>query len=419
MVLVSRGLVVLAAFNAFLEFHVFLQAYGSERENAGLSFAKTFGGAGADLIAASFKLSAVLGEQATEKTRLYKFATRPLFDVKNWPMVGSRLRALQANTLVRTVGLASFVAGTVGVGLSFWEMRISLSNKDFDAATGHAIAMAGGLVFLASPLLATTLAIPGWGWAILGMAFIVGGGLYAGASKDDSFEQLLKRGPWGTHPEDMPTNRDDHAYYSQLLSLLSPIQVNVQKYADVDPDPALSHPNYAPNPQDYVITVTFPLISRMQLYRGPMCRGDLPARSFNLVVQELAYQSSNTNLVAPGSVAPVSTTQLVKSTPLTKVTARQSIPHESAVRFLVKREFDDSEYRSLFYQESVTTKVRVGIQAILDTELGPVIFPTPIYENYTVFDVSQHSSPPSKEMVIFDPYSQPDSPYWYFTEVSA
>lgn len=60
------------------------------------------------------------------------------------------------------------------------EMRISLSNKDFDAATGYAIAMAGGLVFLAYLLLVTMLAIPGWGGAILGMAFIVVGGSYAG-----------------------------------------------------------------------------------------------------------------------------------------------------------------------------------------------------------------------------------------------
>src|SRR5690554_2140617 len=415
---ISRGLVAMAAFNVFLEFQSFLKAYESERENAGLAFIKAFGGAGTDLIAASLKLSAVMGDGASQPTGVYRFATRPLFDMKNWALIGSRLKKLQATTLVRTLGLASFVAGAIGTGLSYWEMRISFSKKDFDAATGHAIAMAGGLVFLASPLMASLLAIPGWGWAVFGMAMVVGGGLYAATSTDDAFEQLLKRGPLGIEPDRFLTRHNDRAYYSQLLSLMSPVNVTAEKYADVEPDPALCSPKYLPDADDYVITVEFPLVSRLRLNRGFECRADLPPRSFDLVVQEIAYKSSSTSIVAPGSIAPVSSNLLVGATQLTNVVARQSLPHRSAVRFLVKREFRDSGYRRLLYTETVTTRVRVGLQATLDTELGPLVFPAPVNEDYEPFDVEKHRDPPSREQVSLDPNVQPKSPYWYFTEVT-
>ena len=110
---------------------------------------------------------------------------------------------------------------------------------------------------------------------------------------------------------------------------------------------------------------------------------------------------------------------MLKATQLTKVTARQSLPEQSAVRFLVRREITESDYQSLYYQESVTTRVRVGIQATLDTELGPLVFPTPVFEEFEPFDLARHSQPPIKEKRVLNPYSQPKSPYWYFTEVSA
>ncbi|MGO1501994.1 MAG: hypothetical protein ACTHWH_12010 [Marinobacter sp.] len=244
----------------------------------------------------------------------------------------------------------------------------------------------------------------------------VGGGLYAVSVTDDSFEQLLKRGPWGTSPNNLLTGQEDKVYYSQLLSLLSPIQVSAQKYADIEPDSALSHSEHQVEPDDYVITVTFPLVSRMKLFGEQ--QPDLPAKPFRLSVQELAYKSSTTNITAPSSGAPVTSTQLLKATPLAKVIARQSLPHQSAVRFLVKREFQDSEYQSQLYQETVTTRVRVGLQATLDTELGPLVFPAPVYKDYEPFDVAKHSNPPAKDRTLISPYDQPVSPYWFFTEVS-
>jgi len=418
---VSRGLVVLAAFNLFLEFQSFLKAYDSEQANATLSFAKAAGGAGSDLIAASLKLSEILGRSAAANGGTsgltYKIASRPLFDMKNWLLVGKRLRAVKAGTLVRVAGLATFVAGAIGAGLSFWEMRISLSNRDFDAATGHAIAMTGSLIVLASPLMHTLLAIPGWGWAIFGLAMAVGGGLYAGSVTDDTFEQLIKRGPWGTYPDDSLPGLDDKAYYSQLLALLSPIEVVAHRYADVEPDPGLVHQAYPPDPEDYVITIRLPLVSRLRLQQE--CTEGLPASPFRLVVQEIAYLSTTTTVPSQGLMDSHTTTRMVDATPLIKVTARQSLPQQSAVRFLVKREIHDSHYQRPYLQESVTTRVRVGLQATLDTELGPLVFPAPLFENYEPFDIARHGQPPSKEMNAWNTDIQPQSPYWYFAEVTA
>ncbi|NVD34297.1 toxin VasX [Marinobacter lutaoensis] len=416
---VARGLVVLAAFNVFLEAHALWSVRKSNQGNMPNAVLKLLAGAGSDLIAASLKLSEVLGRPTFANgstSKAYRIATRPLFDMKNWFFIGNRLKKLKAATLVRTVGLATFAAGAIGAGLSYWDMRISLSNKDFDAATGHAIAMTGSLLVLSSPLIGPLLAIPGWGWAVLGLALAVGGGLYAGAARDDTLEQLLKRGPWGTHPDnDMPWLTPS-AYYSQLLTLLSPIEVTAQRYADVEPDPSLAHPDHIPQADDYVITLKSPLISRIKLRGGD---GKGPTQQpFRLVVQELAYQSATTTLSEPGSVTPPTTTWLAKTTPLTQVTGRQSLPQESAVRFLVKREIPNTEYRSLFFQTSVTTQVRVGLQATLDTELGPLVLPAPVHENYQPFDPARHSRPPEKQPSVA-PDTHPESPYWYFTEVKA
>ncbi|HBC33059.1 hypothetical protein SAMN04487869_107131 [Marinobacter sp. DSM 26671] len=417
---VSRGLVALAAFNLFVELHTLNRVSRHDSSAFALSSAKIVG-ATTDLVAASLKLSEVMGCHVAnlggETSRIYRVATRPLFDIKNWPLIGKRLTMLKVSTLVRVTGLATFLAGSAGAGLSYWEMRISLANKDFDAANGHAIAVAGSIFVLASPLMNSLLAIPGWGWAIFGLGLAVGGSLYAGLAADDDFEQLLKRGPWGYYPDNSLPGRDDESYYSQLLSLLSPIHVTAQRYSDVEPEPALAHPSFAPRPNDYVITIQTPLVSRLRLHRNSGEK--LPEAPFRLVVQEVAYISSTSQAPSLGLSVPVTSTQMLKATQLTKVTARQSLPDQSAVRFLVRREITESDYQSLYYQESVTTRVRVGIQATLDTELGPLVFPTPVFEEFEPFDLARHSQPPIKEKRVLNPYSQPKSPYWYFTEVSA
>lgn len=414
---VSRGLVALAVFNVFLEGRHLYQVSQSEQSNA-LPRARV-GGAFIDLVAASMRLTVVAHEAAgielAHSSRLYRFSSRPLFDMKAWPLIGKRLAKAGASTLVRVAGLASFVAGGVAVGLSYWDMRISLSQGDLDAAIGHGIAVAGGLIFLSAPLMAGMLAVPGWGWAIFGMSVALGGTLYAGSVTDDLFERVLKQGPLGVHPHDSLVSLDDSDYYAQLLTLLSPVNVHAQRYGDVDPDPALTNPDYPPQPDDYVIKLQTPLISRLKVLQE--CRPDLPTQSFKIVVQEVAYMSSRgeTSNIAVGSVE-----QEVMSTvtPLKQVVARQSLPHESAVRFLLRRELQDSSYRGFGYQETVSTMVRVGLQAVIDTELGPVIFPTPVMESYEPYNDTRHGGAPEKASSILNPHSESLVPYWSVKEVS-
>ncbi|MEC7727794.1 MAG: hypothetical protein VX555_03910 [Pseudomonadota bacterium] len=415
---VSSVLVALAAFNLFLEGTSAVQAYQANDGKRGLAVGK-FAGAIFDLTAASMKLSIVAHETAgvelTQSSKIYRVSSRPLFDMKGWPLIGKRLAKVGASTLVRTVGLASFVAGGVAVGLSYWDMRISLSRGDLDAANGHGIAVAGGLIFLSVPLIGGLLAIPGWGWAVLGMSMALGGSLYAGSVADDLFERVLKQGPLGTHPQDSLVNLDDLAYYGQLLTLLSPVSISAQRYGDVDPDPALTSPDHPPQPDDYVITLRTPVVSRLKVLQE--CRTDLPTQPFKIVVQEVAYMNSSaeTSNVAVGKVEQG---VMLSTTPLTQIVARQSLPDESAVRFLVKRELQSRSFQSFGYQEEVSTTIRVGLQAVVGTEQGPVVFPTPVMENYEPYNDTRHGGAPDKSRSFFNPHSEPLVPYWCLKEVS-
>lgn len=414
---VSSGLVALAAFNVFLESRALIKLISSDQSIA-LPASKVFG-AFVDLLAASMKLSTVIHEIAgieqASSSKLYRVSSRPLFDMKKVPLIGKRLATVGASTLVRTVGLASFVAGGVAVGLSYWDMRISLSRGDLDAASGHGIAVAGGLIFLSAPLMGGLLAIPGWGWAVLGMSVALGGSLYAGSVTDDLFERMLKQGPLGTHPQNSLVNLDDLAYYGQLLTLLSPVNISAQRYGDVDPDPALTNPDHPPQPDDYVITLQTPVVSRLKVLQE--CRPDLPTQPFKIVVQEVAYMNSRTE-TSNVAVGTVEQEVVLSTTPLTQIVARQSLPHESAVRFLVKRDLKPSSFQSFGYQEEVTTTIRVGLQAVVGTEQGPVVFPSPVMENYEPYNDTRHGGAPDKSRSVFNPHSEPLVPYWFLKEVS-
>ncbi|WP_138440532.1 toxin VasX [Marinobacter alexandrii] len=412
---VSRGLVVLAAFNVFVELKAFNE--GADRGSGRWPLlVSRFVSAAVDLTAASLKLTQVLGEiggAQNSSSRSYRIATRPLFDVKNWFFIGNRLQKLGASTLVRTVGLASFIAGAATAVLSCIEMGLSFYSKDFDAAIGHAVALAGGLIYLAHPLMATLLAVPGWGWAVIGMGMVIGGSLYASNVTDDPFENLLKRGPLGLYPNPDPGNAEDSAYFGQLITLLSPISINVQTYRNIAPDLEFSQATNLAAPEDYVVTVRMPLVSRLLV--SPTQVPGIPKNSFSLAVQEIAYAS--TSIDTYGAAGTVKSHYMQASTPLKKVVARQSLPGEGGVRFLVKKELQNGYRSSWGYDESIWTTVRVGVQAVVSTEQGPLVLPSPVNDQFELFDLSRHGNPPAKERNSSDPLSQPDSPYWFFTEV--
>ncbi|WP_207389140.1 hypothetical protein, partial [Marinobacter halodurans] len=414
---VSKSLTALAAFNLFIEINAYFKARNGNQGTA-LPATKVFA-AIIDLSAAAMKLRIVTaqisGDELTSTSKFYRISNRLLFDMKRVPLIGARLLKAGASTLVKTVGLASFTAGVIGVGVSAWDMRLSLSLGDNDAAAGHAVAMAGGSIFLAAPLMAGLLAIPGWGWAVLGISMAIGGSLFADNAKDDDFERLLKNGPLGAHPIDFDPMPSDVDYYGQLLSLLNPVQATVQCYADVEPNPLLTHsnPNYAPQPDDYVVTLTTPLVS--QLRHLGECRPGEPVRPFSIMVQEVAYTESE--VTGPDGVGTVRQETQSHVTNLTRVTARQPLPAQNAVRFLVKRDIKESAFNSWPYRQSVQTTVRIAVQAAIASEADTLVYPTPILESFVPYDPMTHGHAPPKERGFWNPHSNVSVPYWFVTEV--
>jgi len=230
---VSRLLVGFAIYNLGRELAGFSEAARENRR--GMQFAKA-GNAFVDLSAALMKLHAALHPQSISPTG--RFIQRPWFDLKNVPLAGRfiarQLERQGASSIVRTVGLVNFLAGAMMVGISGWEIRNSLRRGERDAALGHGVAMAGGMLFLAAPLLHGLVLIPGWGLVLLGLGLAIGGTSYAVMNQDTPFEQLLRQGPLGTHPDSATTLADDCVYYPQLLTQLSPTQIEVTRYGSLD-----------------------------------------------------------------------------------------------------------------------------------------------------------------------------------------
>lgn len=414
---VSASLVALAMFNIFIESEVAYHQY-EKGQIQGFTATKIFGGF-VDLTAASMKLRIITanlsGHDLSATSKFYRFSNFPLFNMKSAPIVGPRLLKVGAPTLVRTVSAVSFAGGVIAVGISAWDMRLSLSRGDTDAAQGHAIAMVGGSIFLAAPVMAGLLAIPGWGWAILGISMAVGGSLFADSAKDDDFERLLKNGPLGTYPIDYDPMPSDVDYYGQLLSMLNPVQATARRYADVEPDPALTHsnPDYAPKANDYVITLTTPLIS--QLRHIGECRPGEPVRTFSIMVQEVAYTESE--VTGPDGVSTIRQENQSRVTKLTRITARQPLPAQNAVRFLVKRDLDENSFESSYYRLSTRTTVRIAVQAAIASEADTIVYPTPTLESFAPYDPITHGHAPPKERSFWDPHSNATVPYWFITEV--
>nr|WP_297457114.1 toxin VasX [uncultured Halomonas sp.] len=399
----SKVLVGLAIYNLMNEGLGFAKAF-SEDTSAALSGSKAFS-ALADLTAASMKLHLVLTHSNLEN-RANAVILRPLFDIKPVPLIGSRLMAVGAETIVNTLKLANFFAGVITVGISSWAFYNSLSRDDNDAALGHSVAIAGGLLFLGAPLMAGLLLIPGWGWAALGLGLILGGGTFAALVTDSPFERLLKQGPFGTAADAELVPANDAIYFPQLLTLLSPLSVEAQRYGEVPCDPALTDASgEPPSPNDYVVTIATPLISRFKT-----------GRDLGIVIQELEYTHS-TSYAGNALMGPVDNVQLTGKTDLKRITARQSLPQQSAVRFVVKRDITDEVSQGLFHTERRFSRLRVAIQAELATEVGPMVYPTPILERYQAYQPGEHSQPPDKQRAFFDPFENDAVPYWSIKEV--
>lgn len=411
---VSRLLVGFAIYNLGREM---LNANTAEREGYIDLHRVKVGSAIADLAAASMKLhTALYPEPASIMGRMIQ---RPLFDMKNWPVVGKRLAKVGAGTLARTIGLVNFFAGVITVGVSSWELRNSLQQGDRDAVIGHSIAVAGGALFLAAPLMAGLIMIPGWGWALLGLGLAIGGTSYAAMNQDTPFEQLLKQGPLGTHPDSDMASADDTIYYPQLLTQFSPVNIEVVLYGSLDRTEKQSllesvweSKTNNPSNRDYVVTISTPLISRYKI-----------GETLNLAVQEL--EQADTSTITPlGDYTQLS--YITGAPEPFEIGKRQLLPQQSAVRFLVKRKVAEESFDMGLTSLTSTARLRIALQARVEWELGEMVLPTPMLKEYEPYVEGQHDALPARSYrTVNNPITNlinsltgrsQDPRYWYIKE---
>lgn len=411
---VSRMLVGFAIYNLGREILGIEQA-GKEGQKIS-QYAKIIS-ALADLSAASMKLHAVLNPSSN--TIAGRFVQRPLFDMKGWPLIGSRLTKVGASTIVRTIGLFNFIAGLASVGVSSWDLRNSLQQGDRDAVIGHGVAVAGGALFLAAPLMAGLVMIPGWGWALLGLGLAIGGTSYAVMNQDTPFERLLKQGPLGTHTARTMTSVDDTAYYPQLLTQLSPAKIEVTRYGSLGAEErrALLESVWesttdTPSSRDYVVTISTPLISRYKI-----------GETLKLAVQELEQTDTGT-FTQLGTYEQLS--YITRTPEPFEIGKRQLLPQQSAVRFLVKRKMAEESFEMVGTSVTSTARLRVALQARIEWELGEMVLPTPMLKEYEPFVEGQHDALPARTYrTVNNPITDfissitgrsQDPRYWYIKE---
>ena len=300
------------------------------------------------------------------------------------------------------------------VGVSAWDCRTSLSRGDMDAALGHGLAVAGGSVFLASPLLAGLLAVPGWGWALLGLGVVLGGSVFAAIATDSEIERVLKQGPLGLGPTHKGLPADDAAYYPQLLSQLSPVTVSADRYGNLSGAEQAMFVDHNPSPDDYRVTVRSPLISRFKLGQPTDGKAKDKKPDLRLGIQELEY----THSVMDTPAGQVDEYYLTRNTPLKKVTTWVPVPEDHAVHFLIERNLAGSETHGFLHSERRTISLRVVLQARIESEIGGFRVPMPVLDDYEAFDTSRHSALPDKQPQALNAFDNEPVPYWTVKEVS-
>ena len=408
----SRVLVGLAAYNLVSEMWSLRQRKSGE---AGYSVTKLVG-AGLDLTAATMKLyvvSAVANDKLVSAVIL-----RPLFEMKSVPLIGpiiqKRLLQVGASTIVRFMALVNFSAGVAMVGMSAWDYRRSVSRGDLDAAFGHGLAVAGGSVFLASPLLSGLLAVPGWGWALFGLGVVLGGSVFAAIATDSMIERVLKQGPLGLGPDHEGLPEDDSVYFPQLLSQISPVRVSAKRYGDLSDVEQAMFANHNPSPDDYRVTVRSPLISRFKLGQPKEDKEKSSKPDLRLGIQELEYTRS----VMDTPAGQVDEYYLTRNTPLKKVTTWVPVPEDHAVHFLIERNLAGGESHAFGHSERRTVNLRVVLQARVESEVGAFRLPMPVLDAYESFDANRHGVLPDKQRQVFNPFENEPVPYWIVKEVA-
>ena len=260
--------------------------------------------------------------------------------------------------------------------------------------------------------------IPGWGWALLGLGLAIGGSSYAAMNQDTSFEKLLKQGPLGTHTNIDMHSMDDHAYYPQLLTQLSPVEINVVRFGALEPnerqtllDSVWESKRELPSRQDYVVTISTPLISRYKI-----------GESLMLAVQELEQTDTGT-MTAMGGYSQLS--HITGELEPFQIGKRQLLPEQSAVRFLIKRKVAGQSINVMGNSITSTSRLRVAMQARVEWELGEMVLPTPMLDQYEAYNEEDHGAFPERDsLTVANPFEaliryfgkQQEPQYWYTEE---
>lgn len=414
----SRVLVGLAAYNLVSE----MLTWGSSKPGeTGITNAKLLG-AGLDLAAALMKLH-VISSPVDDKLVL-RVIQRPLFETRSVPLIGSlvhrRLTEVGASTIVRSMSLVNFFAGSAMIAVSAWDFRNSISRGDMDAALGHGLAVVGGSIFVFSKLMTGLLFVPGWGWALFGLSLVLGGGIYAAISTDSEIEQVLKRGPLGAGPNHPGVQRDDASYYGQLLSIFLPVKISAKRFSDLNETEKSQFSDHNPSLHDYIVTLSSPLISRFKLGQKPQ-EQNVNSREhkkprLRLGVQELEY-TQTTIQTSKASAWSVDDYSLTKNTPLKRIKTWVAEPEDSSVHFLVERSLIGGEIREHEYTEKRTIALRVVLQAHIESEVGELRYPMPVLDNYESFVAECHGLMPDKKKNVLNPFKNEPVPYWIVEEV--
>ncbi|SOB76109.1 hypothetical protein SAMN04488490_1782 [Marinobacter sp. LV10R510-11A] len=410
----SRVLVGLAVYNLVSEIWSLRQLKSGD-----VSYSITrFMSAGLDLSTALMKLHIV--SSPADNKLVSKAILRPLFEVKSLPIVGpliqKRLVHVGASTIVRSMSLVNFFAGSVMVGVSAWDYRNSVSSGDLDAAIGHGLAVAGGSIFVVSNLMSGLLAVPGWGWALFGLGLVVGGSVFAAIATDSQMERVLKQGPLGLGPSHDGLPKDDAVYYPQLLSVLSPVSVSAKRFGDLSDAEKAMFADHNPSANDYRVTVTSPLISRFKL--GQKTQKEISAKGnkpgLRLGVQELEYTHSTIET----SAGQVDEFNIARKAALKKITTWVALPEDNAVHFLIERDLAGGETQAFGRREQRAISLRVVLQARIESEIGTFRFPMPVLDDYESFDAKRHEILPDKTFQPFNPFKNDPVPYWLVKEVT-
>lgn len=356
------------------------------------------------LTAASMKLIEI--SMGAEHAWVKNGIQRPLFTLDKIPFISKRLATVGGNTLVKTLNMLNFTAGSLGVGISTYDFINSWNHADYDAAMGHAVAVAGGLVVLSSPLLAGALLIPGFGWLLFGVALIFVGGLGAAFATDGPLEKNIKLGPLGIAPNAESIPDDDLTYYPRLLTLLTSFELETCQASKADPNDHYLQSFLTESkarPQDIVLTVHSSLISQFKSWKDD---------GLTIAVQELQYSTTGI-----GELGNRNVTFLDQSTPLTKINKKQLLSDQSAVRFVIPRQLTAKSNSGYINHDLNSIRLRVCIQAKVESELGEHILPYPLDEKNTTHYQNKHREAPKKETTFYNAKYNEQVPFWFTKEI--